>query len=120
MTPATIIKKAMAGGVNLALSPAGTIKVIGEAVTVNRWLPFIEEARGDDNGNRAALLSDVREYPAERWPCLIGYLNAEAAKYGATSGADDDDRRHWAECANLTSGGPCLAARRGVAKSRQA
>jgi hypothetical protein len=50
------------------------------------------DARSDDNGNRAALLSDLREYLPEWWPCLIGYFNVEAAKYEATSGADDDDR----------------------------
>lgn len=70
-------------------------------------------ARGDDEGNRAALLSDVREYPPERWPWLMGYFNAEAANYGDTSGADDEDRRHCADCANLASGRLCLAARRG-------
>lgn len=41
MTPAAIIKEAMADGVKLALSPAGTIKAIGEQVAVNRWLPVI-------------------------------------------------------------------------------
>jgi hypothetical protein len=34
----------------------------------------------DDDGNRAALLSGLREYPLERWPCLIGPFNVEAAK----------------------------------------
>jgi hypothetical protein len=39
--------------------------------------------------NRAALLSDLREYPPERWPCLIGPFNVEAAKYEATSNTDN-------------------------------
>lgn len=43
MTPAVIIKEAMADGVHLALSPDGTIKATGERVTVNRWLPTIRE-----------------------------------------------------------------------------
>jgi hypothetical protein len=43
----------------------------------------------DDDGNRAALLSDLREYRPERWPCLIGYFNVEVAKYEATSGAEN-------------------------------
>ena len=43
------------------------------------------DARSDDDGNRAALLSDLREYLPERWPCLIGYLNVEVAKYEAKS-----------------------------------
>lgn len=32
------------------------------------------DGRGDGDGKRAALLSDVREYPPERWPWLIGYF----------------------------------------------
>jgi len=43
MTPAAIIKEAMADGVNLSLTPSGTIKAIGEAVAVNRWLPLLRE-----------------------------------------------------------------------------
>ena len=37
MTPAAIIKEAAADGVNLALSPTGTIKAAGEQAAVNRW-----------------------------------------------------------------------------------
>jgi hypothetical protein len=44
--------------------------------------------RSGDDGNRAALLSDLREYPPERWPCLIGYFNVEVA-YEATSNAEN-------------------------------
>jgi hypothetical protein len=47
------------------------------------------DARSDDDGNRAALLSDLREYRPERWPCLIGYFNLEVAKYEATSGTEN-------------------------------
>ena len=46
-------------------------------------------SRGDDDGNRAALLSDLREYLLERWPCLISYFNVEVAKYEATSYAEN-------------------------------
>ena len=46
------------------------------------------DPRSDDDGNRAALLSDLREYLPERWPCLIGPFNVEAVKYEATSGAE--------------------------------
>jgi hypothetical protein len=35
------------------------------------------DARSDDDGNRAALLSDLREYLSERWPCLTGYRGRE-------------------------------------------
>jgi hypothetical protein len=47
------------------------------------------DARSDDDGNRAALLSDLREYLPERWPCLIGYFNVDVAKYEATSNAEN-------------------------------
>ena len=42
-------------------------------------------SRSDDDGNRAALLSDLREYLPERWPCLIGYFNVQVA-YECLSG----------------------------------
>ena len=42
------------------------------------------DARSDDDGNRAAPLSDLREYLPERRPCLRGYFNVEVAKYEAT------------------------------------
>src|SRR5579859_6428304 len=43
MTPAAIIERAMAEGVNLALSDAGTIKATGDSAAVSRWLPAIRE-----------------------------------------------------------------------------
>lgn len=45
MTPATIIKDAMADGVELTPSVAGTLKVRGEQEAVNRWLPIIRERK---------------------------------------------------------------------------
>lgn len=46
MIPAAIIKEAMADGVSLTISPAGTIKAIGDGAAVNRWLPTIREHKG--------------------------------------------------------------------------
>lgn len=43
MNPATIIREALSEGVNLTLSPSGTIKATGQAAEVNRWLPLIRE-----------------------------------------------------------------------------
>ncbi len=43
MTPAAIIKQAMADGVRIALSGTGTIKASGDQSAVNRWLPSIRE-----------------------------------------------------------------------------
>jgi len=42
MNPATIIREAMADGLTLALSPAGTIKATGDASAVSRWLPILK------------------------------------------------------------------------------
>ncbi len=49
MNPATIIREAQAGGVKLALSPAGTIKASGDKAVLERWLLEHGEAvkRGD-------------------------------------------------------------------------
>ncbi|NJD06652.1 MAG: hypothetical protein FIA97_09160 [Methylococcaceae bacterium] len=73
------------------------------------------EALGDDAERRAVMLEDCREFPPERWPWLIGYLNGEAARIeqAAREAAITDDRRRCAEGANFASGGRCLAAWRG-------
>jgi hypothetical protein len=47
MTPKAIIREAAEDGVRLALTPAGTIKAIGEQVAVNRWLPAIREHKAE-------------------------------------------------------------------------
>ena len=43
MTAATIIRKAQFDGVNLILSPAGTIKATGDGESVKRWQAAIRE-----------------------------------------------------------------------------
>ncbi len=53
MNPAAIIKDATADGVNLALSPTGTIKATGEQAAVNRWLPIIRD-------NKPAIVATLR------------------------------------------------------------
>ena len=53
MTPAAIIKQARADGVMLALSPAGSIKAVGNGEAVKRWLPVIRE-------HKAELLAELR------------------------------------------------------------
>lgn len=47
MTPAAIINEAMADGVRLTISPAGTIKATGDGAAVNRWLPVIREHKAE-------------------------------------------------------------------------
>lgn len=58
MTPATIIQRAAADGVNLHLSHAGTIKATGEGAAVNRWLSLIREHKP---GIVAALQREVSD-----------------------------------------------------------
>jgi hypothetical protein len=57
MTPATIIREAQAGGVKLALSPAGTIKATGDKTALERWLPVIRKRKAD-------LLASPYDLPA--------------------------------------------------------
>lgn len=45
MTPDTIIQRATAEGVRLALSATGALKATGEQGAVNRWLPIIREQK---------------------------------------------------------------------------
>lgn len=58
MTAATIIRAALADGVALALSDAGTVKATGASEAVNRWLATIRE-------NKAGLIEALRYAPAE-------------------------------------------------------
>ena len=60
MTPAAIIKNALADGVKLALSLEGTIKVAGNDRAVNRWLPLIKTHKAD----LIAALEDFEERAA--------------------------------------------------------
>ncbi len=52
MNPAEIIMQAKWDGVNLALSPAGTIKATGDQDAISRWLEIIREHK---NGIVASL-----------------------------------------------------------------
>lgn len=47
MKAATIIKDATAAGVRLTVSVAGKLMVMGERMTVNRWLPAIREQKAE-------------------------------------------------------------------------
>lgn len=94
MTPAAIIKRASADGVNLALSPAGTIKATGDGAAVNRWLPVIrehksgivaalQEAANDSLRNPAAearrqrVLAMLAENPNIRRTVLVDYPSTD-------------------------------------------
>ncbi len=45
MTPAEIVEQATADGVNLALSPDGSITATGNQTAVDRWLPAIRDSK---------------------------------------------------------------------------
>ena len=77
MTPAAIIKNALADGVKLALSLEGTIKVAGNDRAVNRWLPLIKTHKAD----LIAALEDFEERAAIME--FDGRLNRPAAEHAA-------------------------------------
>lgn len=58
MTPAAIIREAQADGVELSLSPVGTIKAAGDAAAVNRWLDVIRE-------HKAGIVAALKVSPAD-------------------------------------------------------
>lgn len=53
MTPMEIIEQATADGVNLALSPAGTLTATGDQAAVDRWLPTIRD-------NKPSILCELQ------------------------------------------------------------
>ena len=60
MNPATIIEKATADGVNLALSETGTIKATGDQAALNRWLPTIREHKQDILATLKEMADELR------------------------------------------------------------
>ena len=60
MTPVALIKQAAADGVRIALTDTDTVKVSGDQVAVNRWLPAIREHKP---GIVAALQEAVNDEP---------------------------------------------------------
>ena len=66
MTPAAIIKQASADGVNLALSPAGTIRATGDGAAVNRWLPVIREHKPSIVAALQEAANDLLQSPAAK------------------------------------------------------
>jgi len=53
MNPSEIIEQATVEGVNLALSPAGTITATGDQSAVDRWLPVIRD-------NKPSILCELQ------------------------------------------------------------
>ncbi len=70
MTPAAILKEAMADGVSLTISPAGTIKATGDGAAVNRWLPAIREHKA---GIMEVLKVGAGDTAATSWGWRVTY-----------------------------------------------
>ncbi len=61
MTPAAIIQKARAAGIDLALTPAGAIKATGDQAAVNLWLVVIRE-------HKAGIIEVLKSVPPANEP----------------------------------------------------
>jgi hypothetical protein len=97
MTPAAIILEAAAEGVKLTLTPAGTIKAVGNGRTVHRWLAVIREHKaGIVNALKggAGDTAAVSRWPAEDW---IAYYNERAgiAEFDGGMSRDEAERAAW-------------------------
>jgi hypothetical protein len=68
MTPVEIIEQATVDGVNLVLTTTGTIKVTGEQLAVDRWLPTLRQ-------NKADILAELQREVMRRK--IISMLGAE-------------------------------------------
>lgn len=60
MSPASIIQKVQADGIELKLSPTGTIKMIGENAAADRWLTVIRE-------NKQAIIAELQIEEVRNW-----------------------------------------------------
>lgn len=74
MNATMMIHQARMEGLALSLSPSGKIKLLGEAVAVNRWLPRIRENKSD---LVVALREDENETNSDAvsWGWLIHFAN---------------------------------------------
>lgn len=91
MTPATLLGRAAADGVQLSLSPAGALKAMGPATAVNRWLPAIRAHKPEllDRLTRLRASFDVVmaafRTPAEEidlaWSLALATLDAAEAVF---------------------------------------
>lgn len=79
MSPAEILERATVEGVSVALSSTGTIKVTGDQLVVDKWLPLIRD-------HKPSILRELhRELRREK---VLALLEAEADKRYAIYVAD--------------------------------
>lgn len=82
MTPATILKEALADGVYLALSLNGAIKATGDQAAVHRWLPTIRE----NKPAIVAVLTQAAQSAPSRW-WRLEYCDREPVEVSCTPAA---------------------------------
>ena len=112
-TPATVATQETANTATVAQvatvavaksQPPATAMTTAEEAAIRAWLAHIEET---DVDIIAQVLSKCRTH-AEARLCFLRHANEVPRPL-----PDDDDRRHCAQCENLSPGGLCLAAQRG-------
>jgi hypothetical protein len=81
MTPTAIIREAQADGVSLTLSPAGTIKAIGDGTAVNRWLAVIRDRKTEIIDVLTGITNDTAV--ASRW-WLLHYRDQDPVEASCT------------------------------------
>lgn len=127
MTPAAIIREALADGVTVALSPAGTIKATGDGAAVYRWLPTIREHKPEllrllatqtatafrrwrIDGREATYSPPVTEAALRRWypTAELEPIPDDRTPPTEATGADGVDRRAMAQAVRLALRGTGL------------
>lgn len=80
MSAATIIKRAQFDGVEIALSPVGSLKLSGEAANVSKWIPFLTSHKDEILGALEALAvaRSAHKHHKETCPvCSTGWAATE-------------------------------------------
>ncbi len=78
MNAAKIIKLAQADGVNIALSPVGTLKISGDPANVSRWVPVVKSHKSEIVETLTDLELTRSDFLTHKGPC-----DAMAAVHGA-------------------------------------
>jgi hypothetical protein len=91
MTPAALISTVRADGVQLELSPAGTIRATGDASVVSRWLPAIREHK---LAIIAALKADAERTASATW-WRLQYADGRLVEVACAPPATRDEVLTW-------------------------
>jgi hypothetical protein len=122
MTPSAIFQETRADGVTLALSPSGTIKVIGDVLAVNRWADSIKEHKNalveilkaeaaEERGiERTGVVEPFDREAFEERAGICEFDGGLTREDAETIAWREDDRRRCAHCLNLLTNGVCKVA----------